>query len=152
MDLNIKIKRCDISRVYSNTFLWVHIDSKLNWKQHINYINTKLSKCKRTLIKAGVYLPKSSLEHIEGNYLKTNMVLTVSQIEIYAVGLHYKNELSCILRICFVWIEQYMIIMEINRTACIIVDIWYGILRRTRSNTKGELFGTKSCHTVIISH
>ena len=61
MDLNIKIKNCDISRVYSTKFLGVHIDSKLKWKQHINYINTKLSKCIGILIKARMYLPKSSL-------------------------------------------------------------------------------------------
>ena len=57
MDLNMKIKNCDISRVYSTKFLGVHIDRKLNWKQ---YVNTKLSKCIGILIKARMYLPKSS--------------------------------------------------------------------------------------------
>ena len=61
MDLNIKIKNCDIFRVYSTKFLGVHIDSKLKWKQHINYRDAKLSKCIGILIKARMYLPKSSL-------------------------------------------------------------------------------------------
>ena len=61
MDLNIKTKNCDICRVYSTKFLGVHINSKLNWKQHVNNINTKLSKCIGILIKARMYLPKSSL-------------------------------------------------------------------------------------------
>ena len=49
MDLNIKIKNCDIARVYSTKFLGVYIDSKLKWKQN------------GILIKARMYLPKLSL-------------------------------------------------------------------------------------------
>ena len=44
-DIKITIRNEMIGRVYSTKFLGVLIDSKLNWKCHVHYINNKLSKC-----------------------------------------------------------------------------------------------------------
>ena len=60
-DINITIRNEMIGRVYSTKFVGVLIDSKLNWKCHIHYINNKLSKCIGIMIKARKKLPKSSL-------------------------------------------------------------------------------------------
>ena len=60
-DIKITIRNEMIGRVYSTKFLGVLIDSKLNWKCHVHYINNKLSKCIGIMIKARKHLPKSSL-------------------------------------------------------------------------------------------
>jgi hypothetical protein len=63
-DVDIKIKGSPIYRVYSTKFLGVFIDSKLNWKAHIDYIATKLSKCIGILNKAKSNLPTSALVNL----------------------------------------------------------------------------------------
>ena len=60
-DINITIRNEMVGRVYSTKFLCVLIDSKLNWKCHVHYINNKLSKCIGIMIKAIKNLRKSSL-------------------------------------------------------------------------------------------
>ena len=40
----VSINGMNINRVYVTTFLGVHIDSKLNWNEHISVIKTKLAK------------------------------------------------------------------------------------------------------------
>ena len=40
----VSINGMNIKRVYVTTFLWVHIDSHLNWCEHINHIKSKISK------------------------------------------------------------------------------------------------------------
>ena len=44
-DVDIRINNVQIERVYVTKFLGVQIDSKLNWKNHIDYTCKKLSKC-----------------------------------------------------------------------------------------------------------
>ena len=44
-DINLYIDKVPIGRVYVTKFLGVQIDSQLNWKNHIEYICKKLSKC-----------------------------------------------------------------------------------------------------------
>ena len=60
-DINITIRNEMIGRVYSTKFVGVLIDSKLNWKCRVHYINNKLSKCIGIMIKARKYWPKSYL-------------------------------------------------------------------------------------------
>ena len=60
-DINITIRNEMIGRVYSTKCLGVLIDSKLNGKCHVHYINNKLSKCIGIMIRARKNLPKSSL-------------------------------------------------------------------------------------------
>ena len=40
----ISINGMNINRVYVTKFLGVHIDSKLNWNEHISVIKTKVAK------------------------------------------------------------------------------------------------------------
>ena len=40
----VSINGMNIKRVYVTTFLEVHIDSRLNWCEHINHIKSKISK------------------------------------------------------------------------------------------------------------
>ncbi len=60
-NLNITINSADIERVYSTKFLGIHIDHKLNWKVHINYISNKLSKSIAIISKARSVLDTNSL-------------------------------------------------------------------------------------------
>ena len=50
-----------ISRVHTTKFLGVIIDEKLNWKEHINYIKTKLSKRISIMNKAREMLNNNSV-------------------------------------------------------------------------------------------
>jgi hypothetical protein len=60
-NLYIKIDNKLIDRVAHTKFLGVFIDDKLNWKQHINYISGKVSRCIGMLIKSRKLLNKDSL-------------------------------------------------------------------------------------------
>ena len=60
-DVNLYISNSAIQRVYVTKFLGVQIDSKLSWKNHIDYICTKLSKCVAILAKARRKLPQTCL-------------------------------------------------------------------------------------------
>ena len=40
----VSINDMNIKRVYVTKFLGVHIDSHLNWCEHINHIKSKISK------------------------------------------------------------------------------------------------------------
>ena len=44
-DINIEINNITISRVKNVKFLGVILDEKMSWKDHINYISKKISKC-----------------------------------------------------------------------------------------------------------
>ena len=43
-NVTVHINDTNIEMVYVNTFLGVLIDHKLNWKQHVKMITSKLSK------------------------------------------------------------------------------------------------------------
>ena len=43
-NVNISINNCEIDMVYKSKYLGVLIDSKLNWKDHVAMIKSKLSK------------------------------------------------------------------------------------------------------------
>ena len=60
-DISLYVNDTAIHRVYVTKFLGVQIDSKLSWKDHIDYICKKLSKCVAILAKARRKLPKSCL-------------------------------------------------------------------------------------------
>ena len=44
MNICVRINGLSIDRVYNTTFLGVMIDDKLNWKEHITMIQSKISK------------------------------------------------------------------------------------------------------------
>ena len=86
-DVDIFVNNVRIERVYVTKFLGVQIDSKLNWKKHIEYTCKKLSKCIGIIAKTRRKLHKSSLislyyslafpyfiycNHVWGNTYKTN--------------------------------------------------------------------------------
>ena len=60
-DLDVKIQRSNVERVYATKFLGVIIDSKLTWKSHIEYTCKKLAKCAAIIARARKKLDKSSL-------------------------------------------------------------------------------------------
>ena len=60
-DIGVKIDNTNIERVYTTKFLGVQIDSKLTWKNHVDYISKKISKCAAIISKARKVLHKSTL-------------------------------------------------------------------------------------------
>ena len=87
-DVDIFVNNVRIERVHVTKFLGVQIDSKLNWKNHIEYTCKKNSKCIGIISKARRKLHKSSLislyysfafpyfiycNHVWGNTYKTNL-------------------------------------------------------------------------------
>ena len=60
-DLDITINNVKIDRVYVTKFLGVLIDSNLNWKEHIDGINNKISKSIAIIYKASKILNINSL-------------------------------------------------------------------------------------------
>ena len=87
-DADVKIYNTSIQRVYVTKFLGVLIDSKLNRKNHIDYICKKIAKCARILLKARKKLHRCSFisvsysfaypyliycNHVRGNTYKTNL-------------------------------------------------------------------------------
>ena len=63
-NLDIRINGNAINRVFETKFLGVIIDSKLNWKQHIAYVKTKLNKCIGVIYKASYVLDTNALRLI----------------------------------------------------------------------------------------
>ena len=63
-DIDIRVRDVNIDRVAYTKFLGVQIDQKLNWKEHINYINKKLAKSTGILLKARKYLPAYCLKSL----------------------------------------------------------------------------------------
>ena len=59
--LQVSIKNSNIKRVYVTKFLGILIDDRLNWKEHISLICSKLSKCIAIIYKAKQLLDKESL-------------------------------------------------------------------------------------------
>ena len=51
-DVKIEINNETISETKSSKFLVVHIDNKLNWKLHIDYVSRTIARAIRILIKA----------------------------------------------------------------------------------------------------
>ena len=60
-DVHITINNVKIDRVYVTKFLGVMIDHKLNWKEHIDVINNKISKSIAIIYKASKILKTDSL-------------------------------------------------------------------------------------------
>lgn len=60
-NVSLSINSYPLTRVYSTKFLGVIIDSNLNWKSHISYVNSKLSKCVSILFKVNSILNEHSL-------------------------------------------------------------------------------------------
>ena len=60
-DIVLKVEGKTIERVTQTKFLGVIIDEKLTWRNHVNYIATKIAKGIGILIKARFYLSKETL-------------------------------------------------------------------------------------------
>ena len=54
-DIDIEINNITISRVKNVKFLGVILDEKMSWKDHINYISKKISKCIAIMFKLKKY-------------------------------------------------------------------------------------------------
>ena len=71
----IKIDDKMVQRVFKTKFLGVTIDDKLNWKEHIKYISTKLSKTIAIMFKSNMVLDKNSLRTLYCFYHILTIVL-----------------------------------------------------------------------------
>ena len=71
----IKIDDKMVQRVFKTKFLGVTIDDKLNWKEHIKYISTKLSKTIAIMFKSKMVLDKNSLRTLYCFYHILTIVL-----------------------------------------------------------------------------
>ena len=63
-DIEIKINNITISRVKQVKFLGVIMDEKLTWKDHINYISRKISKCIAIMFKLKFMVCKDTLKSL----------------------------------------------------------------------------------------
>ena len=59
--IQVSIKNGNIKRVYVTKFLGILIDDRLNWKEPISLICSKLSKCIAIIYKSKQLLDKESL-------------------------------------------------------------------------------------------
>ena len=108
-DVKIEIDNEIISETKSSKFLGVHIDNKLNWKMHIDYVSGKIARGIGILIKARKFLSNKCMtnlyyafiypyliycNHIWGNTYKT----TLSKLQILqnkAMRITTDKYLSC---------------------------------------------------------
>ena len=97
-NINIRINNCVIDRVHVTKFLGVLIDEKLNWKKHITFICSKLSKSIGVIYKASrllntpalytlyctLFLPYSnSCAEVLGNTYKSNILPLIMKQKSY---------------------------------------------------------------------
>ena len=62
--INIEINNITISRVKNVKFLGVILDEKMSWKDHINYISKKISKCIAIMFKLKNIVSKDTLKSL----------------------------------------------------------------------------------------
>ena len=108
-DVKIEIDNEIISETKSSKFLGVHIDNKLNWKMHIDYVSGKIARGIGILIKARKVLSNECMtnlyyafiypyliycNHIWGNtYKSTLSKLQILQKKLYVSQLGPHPEL-----------------------------------------------------------
>ena len=63
-DIDIEINNITISRVKNVKFLGVILDEKISWKDHINYISKKISKCIAIMFKLKNIVSKDTLKSL----------------------------------------------------------------------------------------
>ena len=86
-DLNVKIQNTNIERVSVTKFLGVMIDAQLSWKCHIKYTCKKINTilyCRKKLIRIITCSPYRA--HSKP-LLVANNELSVSEINVYMVGI-----------------------------------------------------------------
>jgi len=64
INYSINIEGNNINRIYCTKFLGVYIDSQLNFKQHVNYLITKINSVKGMIYSRRRYLPASCLKEL----------------------------------------------------------------------------------------
>ena len=84
--VKIKIDDVEIERVFETKFLGVIIDNKLNWKSHINYIRTKISKTIAIMYRIKPFLDQNSL-----HMLYSSLVLPYISYCVEVWGNNYKT-------------------------------------------------------------
>ena len=68
-----KINDYEIKRSSSIKFLGVMVDENLNWKDHINVIENKLSKKSRLLHKAKQFLNAKAMKSLYFSFIHSNL-------------------------------------------------------------------------------
>ena len=72
--INIKINEENLKQETYSKYLGVLIDEKLNWKQHINQLNTKISKSIGILYKLRHLVPKSTLVTLYNSFIQSHVL------------------------------------------------------------------------------
>ena len=72
--LNLKINDENLKQETSSKYLGVLIDDKLNWKHHINQLNTKLSKSIGILYRLRHLIPKSTLVTLYNSFIQSHVL------------------------------------------------------------------------------
>ena len=89
--IKVSINKKEINRVFVTKFLGILIDGKLNWKEHINLVCNKLSKCIAVTYKAKQLLDKNSLVIL---YCSLFVPYITYCCEI--LGNTYKSNINCV--------------------------------------------------------
>ena len=71
--VNLKINDENLKQKTSSKYLGVLIDDKLNWKHHINQLNTKISKSIGILYKLRHLIPKSTLVTLYNSFIQSHV-------------------------------------------------------------------------------
>ena len=72
--INLKINDENLKQEAFSKYLGVLIDEKLNWKQHINQLNTKISKSIGILYKLRYLVPKSTLVTLYNSFIQSHVL------------------------------------------------------------------------------
>ena len=72
--INLKINDENLTQEAFSTYLGVLIDEQLNWKQHINQLNTKMSKSSGILYNIRYLVPKSTLVPLYNSFIQSHVL------------------------------------------------------------------------------
>ena len=72
--VNLKINDENLKQETSSKYLGVLIDDELNWKHHINQLNTKISKSIGILYKLRHVIPKSTLVTLYNSFIQSHVL------------------------------------------------------------------------------
>ena len=112
--LQVSIKNSNIKRVYVTKFLGIFIDDRLNWKEHISLICSKLSKCIAIIYKAKQLLDKESLVMLYDSLFVPYLTYCS---EIW--GNTYKTNINCV----------YLLQKKVLRIVCNVDYRYHSILK-----------------------
>ena len=89
VDICVKINKETINRVNVTKFLGVMIDDKLNWKNHICLVKSKLSKSCTVMYRASFLIDRRGMHIMYYSFLPYNMYCAEVWGNTYATNIKY---------------------------------------------------------------